>query len=137
MRTATRRARLRRSVGLATVSRLAALCGLAALSVALSLFGGPATAEPFFLPASAEGRWTAADKELHFAGSLAISASLRTVGRTDGESFGGAVAIGALKEVYDATLKPRRKGRGASWKDLAADILGAAAGIAIAGALDR
>lgn len=105
--------------------------------MALSLFPGPATAEPFFLPASAEGRWTAADKQLHFAGSLAISASFRTVGRTDAESFGGAVGIGVLKEIYDATLKPRRKGRGASWKDLAADILGAAAGIAIAGALDR
>jgi uncharacterized protein YfiM (DUF2279 family) len=110
---------------------------LAALSLALPLFFGSAAAEPFFLPVSAQGRWTAADKQLHFAGSLAISASLRTVGRTDGESFGGAVGIGVLKELYDATLKPRRNRRGASWKDLAADILGAAAGIAIAGALDR
>ena len=137
MRPAIRRPRFRSSAGLAAPSCLATLSGLAALSMALSLFAGPANAEPFFLPASAEGRWTAADKQLHFAGSLAISASLGTVGRTDGESFGGAVGIGVLKEIYDATLKPRRKVRGASWKDLAADILGAAAGIAIAGALDR
>ena len=47
------------------------------------------------------------------------------------------MGIGVLKELYDATLKPRRKGRRWSWKDLAADVLGAAAGIAIAGALDR
>ena len=97
----------------------------------------PAAAEPFFLPASAQGGWLAADKEIHFAGSLAISASLRVAGRSDGESFGCAVGIGVLKELYDATLKPRRKGRGAAWKDLAADILGAAAGVAIASALDR
>jgi len=87
--------------------------------------------------ASAAEEWTAADKELHFAGSFAIAASLRAAGRADGESFGATVGIGVLKELYDATLKPRRTARRFDWKDLAADILGAAAGIAIAGAFDR
>jgi hypothetical protein len=30
--------------------------------------------------------------------------------------------VGVLKEIYDATLKPAPHKRGASWKDLAADI---------------
>jgi uncharacterized protein YfiM (DUF2279 family) len=108
---------------------------IAAVSLAIPLSFGPAAAEPS--PASAEGKWTAPDKQLHFAGSFAIAASLRAAGRTDGESFGGTVGIGVLKELYDATLKPRRRARGFGWKDLAADVLGAAAGIAIAGAFDR
>ena len=110
--------------------------GLAALSLAIPLWLGAAAADPLFLPASARERWLAADKEIHFAGSLAIAASLRAAAGSDGESFGGAGGIGVLKELYDATLKPRGK-RGASWKDLVADVLGAAAGVAIAGALDR
>ena len=111
--------------------------GLAALFIAIPLWIGAAAAEPLFLPASSQGRWSAADKQIHFAGSFAISTSLRAAARSDGESFGCAVGIGVLKELYDAALKARRKGRGASWKDLAADVLGAAAGIAIAEALDR
>jgi uncharacterized protein YfiM (DUF2279 family) len=107
-----------------------------ALILTLSLASGPAAAG-VFLPADAQGGWTAADKEIHFASCLAISASLRAGGRTDAESFGCAVGIGVLKEVYDATLKPHPRRRGASWKDLVADVLGAAAGIAIVGALDR
>ena len=109
----------------------------AALTITMLVWFGAAPAEPLFLPAASQGGWLAADKELHFAGCLAISASLRVAGRSDGESFGGAIGVGVLKEIYDGTLKPRRKGHGASWKDLAADILGAAAGIAIVGALDR
>jgi uncharacterized protein YfiM (DUF2279 family) len=110
-------------------------CAAALLFAALP--PASAAADPFFLPASSQGGWLAVDKEAHFAGSLAISASLRAADRTDAESFGGSVGIGLLKELYDATLKPSLKGRGLSWKDLAADILGAAAGVAIAGALDR
>jgi len=104
--------------------------------MAIPLWLGAVAAEPLFLPASSQGRWLAADKEIHFAGSLAAAASLRAAARSDGESFGGAVGIGVLKEIYDATLKPPGK-RGASWKDLVADVLGAAAGVAIVGALDR
>ena len=111
---------------------------LVVLTAALS-FGPPrsAAAADLFLPASAQGGWTAVDKELHFAGCFAISASFRVVGRSDGESFGYAVGVGVVKELYDATLKPRPRRRGASWKDLIADALGAAAGIAIVGALKR
>jgi len=115
----------------------ATLTAIAAISLAIPLSLGSAAGEPSLASASVEGKWTAPDKELHFAGSLAIAASLRAAGRTDGESFGCAVGIGVLKELYDATLKPRRKARRFGWKDLAADVLGAAAGIAIAGALDR
>lgn len=114
--------------------RAAAL--LAALAIAPLAYGSAAAAD-LFLPPSAQGGWTAADKELHFAGCLAISASLRVAGRSDGESFGAAVGVGVAKEIYDAAFKPRRLRRGASWRDLIADVLGAAAGVAIVGALKR
>jgi len=110
---------------------------IAALWLASPDAAWTAAADPLLLSARAQGGWTAPDKELHFAGSLAISASLRVAGRGEGESLGAAVGVGALKELYDATLKPRRKGRGASWRDLIADVLGAAAGVALVKALDR
>jgi uncharacterized protein YfiM (DUF2279 family) len=89
-----------------------------------------------FLSSKDQGPWLAADKELHFAGSLAIAASLRIEGQTRRTSVGVTFGIGLLKEIYDVALKPRRMGRGASWKDLAADLAGAVAGTALAGALD-
>ena len=89
-----------------------------------------------FLSAADQGPWLASDKELHFAGSLAIAASLRIEGRSRRTSLGVTFGIGILKEAYDAALKPRRLGRGASWKDLAADLAGALAGAALASALD-
>ncbi len=110
---------------------------LLASILACAAGGTRALADPLFLPASAQGSWVAADKQLHFTGSLAIAASLRITGRTQGKSLAGAVGLGVLKEVYDATLKPKRAGRGASWKDLAADILGAVAGVAVVAAIDR
>ena len=96
----------------------------------------PAAADPVFLPSQLQGGWTAADKQLHFAGSLAIAASLRVTGRSEAESMAGAAGVGVLKEVYDVVLKPKRYGRGASWRDLVADFLGAAAGVALVGALE-
>lgn len=89
-----------------------------------------------FLSSAEQGSWTAADKELHAAGSLAIAASIRVTGRSDAESFTAAVSVGVLKEIYDATLKPSPHKRGASWKDLAADILGAAAGVLLLRAME-
>ncbi|HXF58611.1 MAG TPA: hypothetical protein VN539_02200, partial [Candidatus Saccharimonadales bacterium] len=89
-----------------------------------------------FLSSRDQGPWLAADKELHFAGSLAIAASLRIEGRRGRTAVGATFGIGILKEAYDAALKPRRLGRGASWKDLAADLAGALAGAALASALD-
>lgn len=89
-----------------------------------------------FLSSAEQGSWTAADKELHAVGSLAIAASIRVTGRSDAESFTAAVSVGVLKEIYDATLKPSPHKRGASWKDLAADILGAAAGVLLVRAME-
>jgi hypothetical protein len=58
-------------------------------------------------------------------------------GGTEWQSFGGAVGIGILKEAIDAARKSKRGGRGASLRDLVADIVGAAAGVAIVAAMDR
>lgn len=113
---------------------------LAATLIAAALAAGsPARspAEPLFLPAREEGAWTRADRQVHFAGSLAIAASLRVEGRSRAASIGGTLLVGVAKEVYDAALKPRRLGRGASRKDLAADLLGALAGVLIVAAVDR
>ena len=86
---------------------------------AAALLASPAPAHAtVFLSSADQGSWTAADKELHFAGSLAIAATIRVTGRSEGESFAGAVSVGVLKEIYDVTIKPSAK-KGASWKDLA------------------
>jgi uncharacterized protein YfiM (DUF2279 family) len=98
---------------------------------------GAITPAPFLLPRDREGSWLASDRQLHFAGSLAISASLRVEGRSRAEAVVGSFAVGVAKEIYDAALKPRRLGRGASRKDLVADLLGALAGVALIAAVDR
>lgn len=97
----------------------------------------PAAAEPFLLPSEREGAWTAPDRQLHFAGSLAIASSLRVEGRARSDALAITVGIGIAKELYDATLKPRRLGRGVSRKDLVADLAGAVAGILLLAAFDR
>jgi uncharacterized protein YfiM (DUF2279 family) len=107
---------------------------LAVLCLAAAAFPAPARATAF-LSSADQGSWTAADKELHFAGSLAIAASVRVTGKSEARSFTAAVSVGVLKEVYDATIKPTTK-KGASWKDLAADILGAAAGVLLIRAME-
>lgn len=108
-----------------------------AITALLLLGAATAAADPFLLPLEREGAWTAPDRQVHFAGSLAIAASLRVEGRPRVQSVAGTVAIGVAKEIYDATLKPRRLGRGASRKDLGADLLGALAGVLIVAAVDR
>jgi uncharacterized protein YfiM (DUF2279 family) len=126
--------------GRAARRRVRFACAIAASLLAVVPGGSPpATAEsaPLFLTSAEQGPWIAADKELHFAGSLAIAASLRVEGRSRREALAGAFCLGVLKETYDATLKPRRLKRGASVKDLAADLAGALAGILVLGALDR
>ena len=100
-------------------------------------FCGTADAGPLFLSAADQGSWLAADKELHFAGSLAISASLRVEGQRREAALAAAFGAGLLKEAYDATIKPRRLRRGASWKDLVMDLAGAVAGVAVLSAIDR
>jgi uncharacterized protein YfiM (DUF2279 family) len=92
-------------------------------------------ADPLFLPPSEQGGWAASDKQLHFAASFAIAASLSVKGWDEGQSVGATVGIGLLKEAYDATLKPS-KPRGVSLRDLAADVLGAVAGVMLVSAMD-
>jgi len=108
-----------------------------ALSAALGCEPGSAPADPLFLSSAEQGSWLAADKELHLAGSLAIAASLRIEGQSRRTALAATFGTGIAKEIYDVALKPRRLKRGASWKDLAADLAGALAGVAIASALDR
>jgi uncharacterized protein YfiM (DUF2279 family) len=110
--------------------------GLALLAAALVLAAPRgARAEALFLPASAQGGWTAADKQLHFAASFAVAASLSVKGWSGEESVGATIGIGLLKEAYDATLKPS-KAKGVSLRDLAADVLGAVAGAMLVRAMD-
>jgi len=123
----------------ARVGGITAVVRAVLLAVALlpALAPRSTRAEPFFLPCDREGSWTASDRQVHFAGSLAIAASLRVEGRSRAESVAGTALVGVAKEIYDAALKPRRLGRGASRKDLAADLLGAVAGVLLVAAMDR
>ena len=112
----------------------AALLVLAAVTAFLA---PPARATPFFLPTRQEGSWLASDKTLHVAGSFAIAASWRTEGRSERDAAAYTLSLGVVKEIYDATLKPASLGRGASRKDLVADLLGTAAGLLFIRAIDR
>jgi uncharacterized protein YfiM (DUF2279 family) len=117
-------------------SRAAAGAGLALLGAILVLAAPrEVRADPVFLSGSEQGGWTASDKQLHFAVSFAIAASLSVKGWDEGESVGATIGIGILKEAYDATLKPS-KPRGVSLRDLAADVLGAVAGVMLVSAMD-
>lgn len=115
--------------------RVAPAVGLLLLALAAAPRSAPAGR--LFLPLDQEGGWTAPDKQVHVAACLAVAASLRVEGRTRAQAVAGSVAVGIAKEIYDATLKPRRLGRGASRKDLAVDLLGAVAGVLIVAAADR
>lgn len=97
----------------------------------------PARAEAETASSPTRDAWLASDKQLHASASLAIAASIRVTGGTEWQSFGGAAGVGILKEAIDAARKSKRGGRGASWKDLVADLVGAAAGVAIVAAMDR
>ena len=108
----------------------------AALAALLLLFPAAGSAR-VLLPREAEGPWLRADREIHFAASLAMAASWRVEGRSRSTAVALSLSAGIAKEAYDAALKPRRLGRGASRKDLVADLLGAAAGVLILSALDR
>jgi uncharacterized protein YfiM (DUF2279 family) len=123
---------MRRHAG--SLSRAGAGLTLLAAALALAAPRG-ARSEPLFLPASEQGGWTAADKQLHFAASFAIAASLSVKGWGEEESVGATIGIGLLKEAYDATIKPS-KTKGVSLRDLAADVLGAVAGVMLVRAMD-
>ena len=71
----------------------------------------------------AEDDWLGEDKALHFASSAAHDRGLRGARQARfGLSF--SLAFGVGKEFYDS----RSAGSGWSWKDLAWDLAGAAAG---------
>jgi len=90
------------------------------------------------LPRAQEGPWLRSDRALHFGVSLSMSASWRVAGCDRGTAFGLSLGAGVVKEIYDATLRPAGAGlRGASRRDLVADLLGAAAGILVLDAIDR
>jgi uncharacterized protein YfiM (DUF2279 family) len=110
---------------------------LAALFAAALLSPLPARAGRLFLPLDREGSWHASDKTLHFAASAALAASFRIEGAREETAFRATIGIGVAKELYDATLKPDPRRRGASRKDLVVDLLGSLAGLALLRALDR
>lgn len=83
------------------------------------------------LPAHAGGSsadtWTGADKKMHFAVSATLGfAAINQWPDEPGKAFALAMVPGLLKELSDA----QRGGAGFSGKDLAADALGAALGVA-------
>jgi uncharacterized protein YfiM (DUF2279 family) len=96
-----------------------------------------AGAERIFLPLDREGPWGGSDKTLHFAGSMALAASLRIEGRDEGSAVGWTIGAGVAKEIFDAAFKRPRESRGASRKDLVVDLVGAAAGVLLIRAVDR
>lgn len=70
--------------------------------------------------------WTGKDKKLHFAGSAALGLVAGAAVDDKRIAFGAAVGIGFLKEMRDATKKG---GTGFSYKDMGANIAGAAVGV--------
>ena len=83
--------------------------------------------------------WLGEDKALHFAVSAGVAGAgygiTTALARDRWKAFavggGAALAVGALKEGYDAA------GHGdPSWKDFAWDVIGAAVGLAIAWGVD-
>jgi putative lipoprotein len=111
---------------------LAAPLASLALGLALSLVPRPAAA-------SDEDPWLGPDKALHFGVSMGLAAggyaasSPWLENRTERALFGGAfsLSLGAGKELWDLT------GRGdPSWRDFTWDVLGTAAGLALAVGVD-
>lgn len=88
--------------------------------------------------ARAEDSWTGSDKALHVGVSAALASigygtSSLAVDRPGRFAAGTGLALGAgvAKELWDLA------GQGdASWKDLAADVVGTAAGLALSFAVD-
>lgn len=69
--------------------------------------------------------WTGTDKRIHFAVSFVAGvAAANALPNEPVKAFGYAMIPGTIKEVLDAS------GSGFSYKDMAADALGAALGVA-------
>jgi len=76
-------------------------------------------------PAKAD-EWTGADKGLHVMGSAGIGTVAGLVIKDKWAAFAVSMVPGVLKEVYDAKHPDKHT---ASFKDLAADAVGAAVGV--------
>ena len=92
----------------------------------VALFGGPQRPH--------EDPWFARDKFLHFTASAAIQCATHAVLRANGNDYGGAsrgaaiatLTVGISKELWD-----RSRGGDPSWRDLAWDGAGGAAGAVV------
>lgn len=118
-------------------SRLLLAASAAAVALAVSTAASAQPAEP---QKPDPDPWFGPDKTLHFALSFMIAsgaygfAALATRSAPARFGVGAGVGLGAgvAKELYDLT------GRGdPSWRDLAWDAIGVAAGLGVAFALDR
>ncbi|MGC3873573.1 hypothetical protein ACPF7Z_09920 [Halomonas sp. GXIMD04776] len=67
------------------------------------------------------------DEKKHFAASTAISATLTAATDKPWVSFGGCIAVGAAKELYD----DRQSDNHFDWQDMKYNTLGCAIGIPI------
>lgn len=74
--------------------------------------------------------WTGPDKTQHAAISALIGSVAGAAVKDKASAFALAIAPGVVKELYDAQ---HPKTHTASWKDLAADAVGAAIGVYVGG----
>ena len=77
-------------------------------------------------PANAEDKWTGVDKGQHVAVSAGIGTVSGLIVKDKWTAFALSMVPGVLKEMYDAQ---HPKTHTASFKDLAADAVGAAVGV--------
>lgn len=107
---------------------------LSALGLAAALWLGASSAD-----AQTQDPWLGPDKALHFTLSAGLAAGgygLAAIGTESrpvrlGIGFGGALALGIGKELYDATGAGQASGRDLVW-----DALGAATGALVAWGID-
>lgn len=71
-------------------------------------------------------RWTGDDKKKHAIGSAILGFGAGLTFEDKRVAFGAALAVGLAKEIKDATAKT---GTGFSYKDMAANVAGAAVGV--------
>ena len=99
------------SAAMGSIARSAALAALALLS----------------LLAAPKALAVEDDKKKHFAASAGISATLQATTDRPWASFGGCMAVGAAKELYDDS----QSGNHFDWQDMQFNALGCAIGISI------
>jgi VanZ family protein len=106
---------------------LRVLCGLAIAAMVVQLLLLP---EPAYAQRVVEATW---DKAIHFLffGALALLAWFATGPRWTPFIWTAVVCVGALDETYQMFTP----GRTSDWKDLLADAIGAAVGLALVQAL--